>query len=98
VCAKTGLRNFMLAIRCEDDKRSGRPLMVDDDQIKTLIENNQRYATREIAEIINVSKDRCEPLAHAWLRISVRYLGTSQFEQKKFNGPHFHLRFIAQTQ
>jgi len=41
---------------CEDRKRSSRPLVVDDDQIKSLIENNPHYTTREIAEIIDVSQ------------------------------------------
>lgn len=40
---------------CADSLRSGRPTEVDDDQIKTLIENNQRYTTREIAEILKIS-------------------------------------------
>jgi len=40
---------------CEDRERSGRPLVVDDDQIKSLIESNP-YMTREIAEIIDVSQ------------------------------------------
>ena len=31
--------------------RSGRPVEVDSDQIETLIENNQRYTTWEIADI-----------------------------------------------
>jgi len=41
---------------CEDRERSGRPLVVDDDQIKSLIESNPYYTTREIAEIIEVSQ------------------------------------------
>jgi len=43
---------------CEDRERSGKPLMVDDDQIKSLIESNPHYTTREIAEIIDVSHKR----------------------------------------
>ena len=35
--------------------RSGRPTEVDDDKIKTMIENNQRSTTREIAEKLNIS-------------------------------------------
>jgi len=41
---------------CEDCKRSGKPLVVDDDQIKSLIESNPHYTAREIAEIIDVSQ------------------------------------------
>ena len=32
--------------------RLGRPVEVDSDQIKTLIENNQRYTTQEIDDIL----------------------------------------------
>jgi len=40
----------------EDRKRSGRPAVVNDDnQILTLIENNLRYTTRDIAEIFYIS-------------------------------------------
>jgi len=41
---------------CEDREHSGRPLVVDDDQIKNLIESNPHYTTREIAEIIDISQ------------------------------------------
>ena len=34
----------------------GRPVEVDSDQIETLIENNQRYTTEEIANILKISK------------------------------------------
>ena len=34
----------------------GRPVEVGRDQIETLIENNQRYTTWEIAEILKISK------------------------------------------
>ncbi|EZA50238.1 Histone-lysine N-methyltransferase SETMAR [Ooceraea biroi] len=40
----------------KDQERSGRPSTTDDDQIKTLIENNPRYTTRELAEILKISK------------------------------------------
>ena len=35
---------------------SGRPLEVVSDQIETLIENHQCYTTREIADILKISK------------------------------------------
>ncbi|XP_026823949.1 histone-lysine N-methyltransferase SETMAR-like [Ooceraea biroi] len=47
---------FRASDTCEDGKRSGRPLVADDDQIKTLIENNPHYTTRDIAQIVNVSQ------------------------------------------
>ena len=34
----------------DDAPQTGRPVEVDGSQIKTLIENNQGYATREIAD------------------------------------------------
>lgn len=39
----------------EDEKRSDRPAVADDDKIKNLIEDNQRYTTREVAEILHLS-------------------------------------------
>jgi transposase len=40
----------------DEAPRSGRPVEVDDYQIKTLIENNPRYKTRVIAEILEISQ------------------------------------------
>ncbi|EZA55050.1 Histone-lysine N-methyltransferase SETMAR [Ooceraea biroi] len=40
----------------KDQERSGRPSTTDDNQIKTLIENNPRYTTRELTEILKISK------------------------------------------
>lgn len=61
---------------CEDSKRSGRPLVVDNNQVKTSIENNQRYITR-ISEIVNISqKTVVNHLRERHLCISVRYLLT----------------------
>ena len=44
--------------------RLGRPVEVDSDQIETLIENNQRYTTREIADILKTSKSSVENHLH----------------------------------
>ena len=40
----------------DDAPWSGRPVEVDSDQIKTLIENSQCYVTWEIADILKISK------------------------------------------
>ena len=40
----------------DDAPQSGRPVEVDSDQIKMLIENNQHYTTQEIADILKISK------------------------------------------
>ena len=39
-----------------DAPQSGRPVEVDNDQTETLIESNQRYTMREIADILKISK------------------------------------------
>ena len=46
----------------DDAPRSGRP--VDSDQIETLIENNQRYTTQEIADKLKISKSSVENHLH----------------------------------
>ena len=42
----------------------GRPVEVDSDQIETLTENNQHYTTREIADILKISKSSTENHLH----------------------------------
>ena len=37
-------------------ERSDRPSTTDEDQIKTLIENNPRYTTRKLGEVLNMTK------------------------------------------
>ncbi|EZA61570.1 Histone-lysine N-methyltransferase SETMAR [Ooceraea biroi] len=49
----------------KDQERSGRPSTTDDDQIETLIENNPRYTTRELAEILKISKTTVHELGYA---------------------------------
>ena len=44
----------------DDAPRVGRPLEVDSDQVKTLIENNQCYTMREIAYILKIFKSKVE--------------------------------------
>lgn len=38
----------------KDQERPGRTSTTDEDQIKTLIENNSRYTTRKLAEMLNM--------------------------------------------
>ena len=47
-----------------DAPRLGRPVEVDSDQIKTLIENNQCYTTRETADILKIPKSSAENHLH----------------------------------
>jgi len=81
----------------KDRECSGRPAVVDDDQILTLIENNPRHTTRDIAEILHISYTSVKAFEDIRVHKSLRCLSASQFDGKKFNG-HFHLRFFAQTQ
>ena len=43
---------------------SGRPVEVDSDEIETLIENNQHYATWEIADMLKIYKSSVENHLH----------------------------------
>ena len=54
--AKFHVGNFSLDVA----PPSGRSVEVDSDQIETLTENNQRYTTREIADILKISKSSIE--------------------------------------
>ena len=48
----------------DDAPWSGRPVEVDRDHIKTLIENSQHYTTREIADILKITKSSVENHLH----------------------------------
>ena len=48
----------------DDAPRSCRPVEVDSDQIDTLIENNQRYTTWEIADLLKIPKSSVENHLH----------------------------------
>lgn len=49
---ENGLSDFDL----DDAPRLGRSIKIDNDKIKILIENNSRYATRVITEILKISQ------------------------------------------
>ena len=48
----------------DDAPLSDRPYEVDSDKIETLIENNQHYTTREVADILRISKSSAENHLH----------------------------------
>ena len=48
----------------DNTPQSGRPVEVHNDQIETLIENNQCYTTQEIADILKISKSKVENHLH----------------------------------
>ena len=58
--AKFNVGDFSL----DNAPRSGRPVEVDSDQINTIIENNQHYTTREIADILKISRSSVENHLH----------------------------------
>ena len=58
--AKFRAGDFLLA----DAPQSGRAVEVDNDQIETIIENNQHYTTWEIADILKISKSSVENHLH----------------------------------
>jgi len=39
----------------QDAPRLGRPVEIDQDKVKTLIDTNKRYTTREIADVLQIS-------------------------------------------
>ena len=51
-------------ISLDDAPQSGRPVEVDSDQVETLIENNQRYTTWEIADTLKISRSSAENHLH----------------------------------
>ena len=58
--AKFRAGDFLL----DDASRLGRLVEVDSDQIEMLIENNQRYTTWEIADVLKISKSSTENHLH----------------------------------
>ena len=61
----------------DDAPQSGRPVEVDSDQIETLIDNNQHSITREIANILKISKS---------IKLLVKMKNMSFILQKKTYG------------
>ena len=57
--------------------RLGRPVVVESNLIKTLIENNQRYTTGEIANILKISKP---------IKLLVKMKNVSFIFRRKRNG------------
>ena len=61
---KSSLRSFVLEISRRTMLHSRVPDEVDSDQIETITENNQCYTTREIADILKISKSSPENHLH----------------------------------
>ena len=60
---RSGLQSFVLEIS-RWTVLQGRPVEVDSDQMETVIENGQHYTTREIADILKISKSSVENHLH----------------------------------
>ena len=78
--------------------RSGRPVEVDSGQIKTLIENNQRYTTRERANILKTPKSGVEN--HLYQLHYVNHFDVwvpHKLSKKTLHDRYFHMRFSTET-
>ena len=64
MCQKWFAKFCVWDFSLDDAPLVGRPFEVDSDQIETLIENNQRYTTREISDILKISKSSAENHSH----------------------------------
>ena len=60
----------------EEAPQSGRPTEVDSDQNETLIENSQHYTTRDVADILKISKS---------IKLLVKMKNVPFILQKKLN-------------
>lgn len=49
---------FHRGFNLEDKSRSGRPSVIDDDVLRTLIANNTRISKKEVAEALNIDQPR----------------------------------------
>ena len=80
--AKFRARDFLL----DNAPWSGRPVEVDSDQIKTLIENNQCYTMSEIANILKISKSSVESICTSLVMLITLVFGfhISLAKQKTF--------------
>lgn len=91
---KSGLPSSCWDFSLYDAPRSGRPVEVDSNQTETLIESNQHYTTREIADILQTSKSSAENHLHqlgyvnrfdVWVPLKL--------SQKNLSWSHFHMWF-----
>lgn len=79
------------------ERPSGRS-PIDKDRIKSLIENSPRYTTRELTEMLQISKTTIrETFCEAWIRTPFWCTGFSQFNGKKSDDPYFHSQLALWT-
>ena len=87
-------RDFSL----DDAPRSGRPVEVDSDHMETLNENNQCYTTREIADILKISKSSIENHLHQLGYVNHFDVWVPhKLSEKNPSWPYFRMQFSAET-
>ena len=87
---KSGLQSFIQ----DNAPWSGRSVDVDTDQIKTLIESNQRYTSWEIPDILEICKLSAENHLHQLGDVhSPLWCLASMLSRKKPSWLYFHMRF-----
>ena len=80
----------------DDAPQSGRPAGVDSDQIEALVENSQpQYTTREIANILRISKSSTENHLHQLGYVNCFNIW-SQHKRKKASWLCLHIQFSTQ--
>ena len=79
--------------------RSGRPVADDSDQIETFIESSQQYTTREIADILKISKSSVENHLHqlGYVNRFDVWVPRKLSKKKKPSWPYFPMRFSTET-
>ena len=78
----------------DDAPWSGRPVEFDSNQIETLTENSQHYTTREIANILKISKSSVENRLHQLGYVNHFDVWVShKLSKKNPSWPYFHMRF-----
>ena len=98
-CVRSGLQSFVLEVSAGWCSTVRWPVVVDRDQIKTLIENSQCYFTWDIADIPRISKSSVKNnlyllgyincfdvwVTHKWKKLLDRFLACNSLLKHKEN-------------
>ena len=71
MCQKWSAKFHSGDFSLDDTPQLGRPVEVDSNQTEMLIENNQHYTMREIADILKVSKSSTENHLHQFVYVNL---------------------------
>ncbi|KAL1129699.1 hypothetical protein AAG570_012643 [Ranatra chinensis] len=85
----TKIGNFSV----QDAPRSGRPTAINSDEVKEMADTNPRYTTRQIADILKISKPSVENYLHQLGYVSRLDVWISKQPRPK----DFHLQFVVET-